>query len=107
MPRLRYKMALLIGRGLIIPPGLPGLYQKITRRFLIRENALMKAPKIANRNILSPTNLSEEERRAAINALKSPIVMKHLDDITQERPELRDNEGYKVLIPTKYKKTPN
>ncbi|XP_063971899.1 uncharacterized protein LOC135159791 isoform X2 [Diachasmimorpha longicaudata] len=102
MPRLRYKMALLIGRGLIIPPGLPGLYQKITR-----ENALMKAPKIANRNILSPTNLSEEERRAAINALKSPIVMKHLDDITQERPELRDNEGYKVLIPTKYKKTPN
>lgn len=65
----------------------------------------MTAPKIANPDIPTPTQLSEEKRRLAVQALQSPIVKKHLDDIARERPELKDNEGYKVLLPTKFKKS--
>ncbi|XP_063982113.1 uncharacterized protein LOC135165093 [Diachasmimorpha longicaudata] len=75
------------------------------RRFLIRENALVGAPTLANPKLPKPIDLSEEKRRLAVQALQAPVALHHLDEIMKERPELKDGEGYTVLIPAKYKKT--
>lgn len=73
------------------------------REFLIRENALSIAPDVANRNVPTMEQLSEEKRQLAMRALVHPLTKKTLDEIIRERPELDDGEEIKIVIPTKYK----
>ncbi|KAK0072508.1 hypothetical protein PV326_014396 [Microctonus aethiopoides] len=72
------------------------------REFLIRENALSIAPRVASRDVQSMEQLSEEKRQLALQALMHPLTNKTLDEVMKERPELDDGEEVKILLPTKY-----
>ncbi|XP_071575279.1 uncharacterized protein [Temnothorax nylanderi] len=74
------------------------------RAFLIRENALLSAPFVANRTEPTARELSVERNLLAIQAICSPRNEKSLDEIMRERPEMRDGEEIRVVVPTKYKK---
>ncbi|XP_043276050.1 uncharacterized protein [Venturia canescens] len=81
----------------------PGDTANQIRSFLIREKALVGAKKLANPAAATAEELSKTKRLLAIQALQKPFVMKSLDEIMEERPELSDGEEIKVIIPSKYK----
>lgn len=75
------------------------------RHFLIRENALLSAPRIANPEIPTASQLSRDKRERALAALEAPVTHKHLDEIARDFPELRDDQGYTVLVTKPLKKS--
>ncbi|KAK2578374.1 hypothetical protein KPH14_000837 [Odynerus spinipes] len=74
------------------------------RQFLIRENALATAEFLANPAAKTAIQMSEEKRQQAVCTLYTPLAHKTLDEVMKERPELSDEQGVSVVVPSKYKK---
>uniref|UniRef100_A0A6V7HK86 Uncharacterized protein n=1 Tax=Bracon brevicornis TaxID=1563983 RepID=A0A6V7HK86_9HYME len=77
------------------------------RAFLLRDNALARIEQPTNPHAATMKKLREEERERYIRALLTPFADKTMEEIVEERPELRDGEEYTVIYPSTYKKNDN